>query len=152
MKAVFQVLVLLALTALAATATQYLHPRHPAWYEVSEPAHNEDVTLQIIAQRWHNDVLWIDARPRTQFVVGHAPGAILINEQEADMALADHMEELATTKKPIVIYCSSESCDLARKMRDYIMHRVMQVEQIYVFRGGWKELEKHLGELEPPEK
>jgi rhodanese-related sulfurtransferase len=146
MKTGSQVLVLLALTALAATATQLFHPRAPAWHVVSEPMHDEDVTLSTVGQRWHNNVLWVDARPRDQYAAAHAPGALLINEQEADSLLAENMEALTTTQKPIVIYCSSDSCEAARKMREYILQRI-PLEQIYVLHGGWKELEGHVAEM-----
>lgn len=137
-----QVLVLLGLTALAATATQYFHPRAPAWYAVSEAVRDEDVTLETIASRWHNDVLWVDARPKGQYEASHAKNALLLDEQDADALLADHMDALMTTKKPIVIYCSADSCEASRKMRTYILERI-PLEQIYVLRGGWKVLEKH---------
>jgi rhodanese-related sulfurtransferase len=138
---IFQVLVLLGLTAAAATLTHFFHPRAPAWYAVSEPMRDEDVTLEAVGARWKNDVQWIDARPREQYQAAHAKDALLINEQEADSLLADAMEALTTTKKPIVIYCSSDSCEAARKVRKYILERV-PLEQIYVLRGGWKALEK----------
>jgi vacuolar-type H+-ATPase subunit F/Vma7 len=98
-------------------------------------------------KEWHNDVLWIDARPKEQYAAAHAPGALLINEQDAASLLADNTETLMTTKKPIVIYCSSDSCEASRKMRDYILRRVPV--DIYVLHGGWKVMEKRLGELQP---
>ena len=134
-------LVLLGLTAAAATLTHFFHPRAPDWYVVSEPMRDEDVTLETVGTRWKNDVQWIDARPKEQYQAAHAKGALLINEQGADEQLADAMEALTTTRKPIVIYCSSDSCEAARKVRKYIWERV-PLEQIYVLRGGWKELEK----------
>lgn len=138
---VSQVLVLLGLTAIAATLTYFFHPRAPALHAVSEPMRDEDVSLENIGARWKNDVLWIDARPRGQYAVAHAKGALLINEQESESLLADSLDALTTTQKPIVIYCSSDSCEAARKVRKYILERV-PLEQIYVLRGGWKELEK----------
>ncbi len=130
---------LLGLTGVAAIGTHYIHPRAPAWYAVSTPMRDEDVTLEAVAQRWHNDVLWIDARPKDQYAAAHAPGALLISEQDADAQLAENTEALITTKKPIVIYCSSDSCEASRKMREYILKRV-PVDQIYVLHGGWKEM------------
>jgi 3-mercaptopyruvate sulfurtransferase SseA len=145
-KTPLQILILLALTAAAATATHYLHPRVPAWYAVETPMRDEDVTWDNVTQRWHKDVLWIDARPKDQYAAAHAPGALSISEQDADAQLADHMEELTTTKKTIVIYCSSDSCEASRKMREYILQR-LPVPQIYVFHGGWKVLSKHVEEM-----
>jgi len=141
-----QILLLLGLTGVAAVVTHYVHPRAPAWYAVETPMRDEDVTWKKVTKEWHGDVLWIDARPKEQYAAAHAPGALLINEQDADSQLAENNDALMTTKKPVVIYCSSDSCEASRRMRDYILKRI-PLEQIYVLHGGWKEMEKHLGEL-----
>lgn len=138
MKMIGQALVILMLTLVAAAATQRWHPRAPAWYVADERLADDEVTLTLVREKWNGDVLWIDARPRTDYEAGHVPGAVLLNEQEADTLMFDLFEKLQDNTKPIVVYCSGEACQASRKIRQYLKERV-GAQEIYVLRGGWKE-------------
>ncbi len=129
-------LLLLLITAIAAVGTQTFHPRAPLWYQVQEPPAEGEVTPADIEQQWHGDVLWIDARPREHFTAGHIPGAILINEQELDSLLTEHIEALQDNKKPIVVYCDGLACKASHKMRRYLMEH-MALTDVWVLKGGW---------------
>ncbi len=131
-----EVLILLALTLVAAAGTHFLHPRAPAWYEVDESLRDDEVTLKHISQAWKSDVLWIDARPAALYAKAHIPGAININEQELEAQLIDNIALLQDNKKPVVIYCDSSSCQASRKIKDYLAQRI-PAEEFYVLRGGW---------------
>ena len=131
-----EALLLVLCTLLAATATHFLHPHAPIWYAAQEPLREDEVTLEIIAQRWHNDVLWLDARPRTQYDAGHVPGALLLNEEAADQLLQEHFEKLQDNTNPIIVYCGSEACQASRKIAQYLKDK-LPTTQIYVLRGGW---------------
>jgi rhodanese-related sulfurtransferase len=133
--------VLLALTLAAATGTHYFHPRAPAWHEVEEPLHRDEVTIEMIERDWKNDVLWIDARSRGQFEKGHVPRAINLNEQDLEGQLIEHIALLQDNQKPVVIYCDSGGCQASRKIRDYLVPR-FPTEEFYVLRGGWPAWEK----------
>ena len=133
-----ETLIILAFALLAAVGTHKFHPRAPAWYLNDAPVHDDEVSLADIAQRWKGDVLWIDARPRSQYEAGHVPGALLINDQETDRLVFDAIETLQSNTKPVVVYCSSASCDASHRMQDYFTQR-MAMTNVFVLKGGWKE-------------
>ena len=136
---------LLLCTLIATVATYFFHPHAPVWYSVQEPLREDEVTLEIIAQRWQNNVLWIDARPCTQYAVGHALGALLLNEEAADQLLLEHFEKLQDNTKPIIVYCGLESCQASRKIAQYLKDK-LPTTQIYVLHGGWNEWKKFYGD------
>ena len=136
MIALRQALLLLFLTALAAVGTQYLHPRAPQWYLSEEPLKKDEVTLQMVGDKWQGHVLWIDARIRSQYEAGHVPSALSLNEEELDTQLTELFPLLQDNTKPVVVYCGSEACHASRKMADYLRER-LPTEEIYVLRGGW---------------
>jgi rhodanese-related sulfurtransferase len=127
---------LLALTAVAAVSTQMFHPRAPLWYEVQEPPVEGELTVAEVQQRWHGEVLWVDARMREAFDKAHVPSAILINEQELDALLLEHIEVLQDNRKPIVVYCDGHACKASHKMRRYLMEHLGFMD-IYVLKGGF---------------
>lgn len=131
-----EVAILLALSLLGAAGTHLLHPRAPAWHEVEEPLRDDEVTWDLIRERWGGEVLWIDARPRAQFERGHIPGAINISEQELEAQLFDNLLLLQDTRKPVVIYCDTGACQASRKLRAYLVER-LPILEFHVLRGGW---------------
>jgi rhodanese-related sulfurtransferase len=128
---------LLAITLLAAVATHFIHPRAPQWFEKHEPLARDEVTLDLIAKKWGEEVLWIDARARQAFEAGHIPGALLLNEQEADALMFEHIEKLQGNTGPIIVYCDGHACQASRRIAAYLRERLPAAE-IYVLRGGWK--------------
>lgn len=134
-----QVSILLALTLLAAAGTHYFHPKAPAWY-LDGPVGGvteDELSPAEVRKRWGDGVLWIDARPREQYEMGHIPGALLINEQERDRLMFDAFEKLQSNTLPVVVYCSSQSCDASRRMKEFLKERVA-VSEIFLLKGGWK--------------
>lgn len=141
MKALGQALILVALAAVAAFGTQAWHPRAPALYLTQEPLRDDEVSLAVIREKFHDDVLWIDARPADQFAAKHMPGALNVSEQRFDEQLVQHLDALQTNTKPVVVYCSGQKCEASRK----VMERLKEmgfVKDAYVFKGGWSVLEK----------
>jgi rhodanese-related sulfurtransferase len=132
-----QTAVILLATLLAATGTHFLHPRAPQWYVKDEPIAADEVTLDSVQQKWHGDVLWIDARPREAFDASHIPDALSINEQAADALMFDNIETLQNNTRPIIVYCDGHACQASRKMAAYLRER-LPGSAIYVLRGGWK--------------
>ncbi len=132
-----ELMILAGCTALAAVGTQWFHPRAPQqWYLSQEPLRPDEVTLDLVAKRWHGDVLWMDARPRSQYEAGHIPGALTFSEQEAEQLMTEYFLQLQDNTKPIVVYCGSEACQTSRKIADYLKPR-LPTESIYALRGGW---------------
>ena len=133
-----EVLCLMLFTLLAASGTHLWHPRAPVWFEQKEPLGADEVTLAMIAGTWRGEVLWIDARSRADYLAGHIPGALLLNEQEADQLLFEHFELLQDNRKPVVVYCDERGCQASRRMASYLRDRLPGMD-IRVLRGRWQE-------------
>jgi rhodanese-related sulfurtransferase len=136
MNVIGQAAVIVALGAVGGVGSFYLHPHAPALYAVQEPVRDDEVTLEQVGQRWQGDVLWLDARPRSDFDQEHIPGARLLNEQEFDNLMLDNLELLQTNMKPVVVYCSGQRCDASRHVREKL-REVISVSECYVLHGGW---------------
>lgn len=132
-----QAFLLIVLSLIGATATHFFHPRAPAWYLVEEKLADDEVSLAVIAEKWKNDVFWIDARVSSQFEAGHVPGAVSLNEQNFDQSLFDLMATLQDLKKPIIFYCDSQKCDASRKVKEHLLESV-PLENVFVLKGGWQ--------------
>jgi rhodanese-related sulfurtransferase len=104
--------------------------------KTSEP----DTVPQVDAatlRSWEREVLWVDARPRKLFEQGHIDGAILLNEDEWSTLVAPFLNEW-DPDKPIVVYCDGGGCQASKA----VAHRLrteLQLENIHVLKGGWKE-------------
>lgn len=128
--------VLLLATLVAASGTALLHPRAPHWYVQQEALADDEVTLEMIDRNWGGEVMWIDARTRDLHAKSHIPGALLLNEQEADALMFEHMEKLQDNTKPIVVYCDGHVCQASRKVAAYLRERLPGAS-VYVLHGGW---------------
>jgi rhodanese-related sulfurtransferase len=135
--AIRQALILLMLAVAAAWGTHAWHPRAPALYLVQEPLRDDEVSMQAIQERWKGDVLWIDARIQEQFDAGHAPGALLLNEQKFDEQLFGHLDTLQANTKPVIIYCSAAKCEASRHVLERLK-QTLPVENVFVLKGGWQ--------------
>jgi rhodanese-related sulfurtransferase len=138
---------LLLATLAAAIGTHFLHPRAPQWFAKNEPLAADEVTPDLVQQKWRGEVLWIDARSRQAFTAGHIPGALLLNEQDAEALMFEHIDKLQGNTKPIVVYCDGHACQASRKIAAYLRERLPGM-QIYVLRGGWKAWEDRRGDVE----
>ncbi len=132
-----EALILVMLSLLGAVGVHFLHPRAPSWYLSEEPLAEDEVSMAVIAGKWHDDVFWIDARVAEQFEAGHVPGAISLNEQNFDSALFDHIEMLQDLQKPVVIYCGTEKCQASRRIKSELLKRV-PLENVFILKGGWQ--------------
>ena len=93
--------------------------------------------MAVIAEKWHGEVFWIDARIAAQFETEHVPGAVSLNEQNFGQALFEQIETLQDLKKPVIIYCDSEKCDASRKIKEQLLQRV-PLENVFILKGGWQ--------------
>lgn len=78
--------------------------------------------------------LWIDARPEAEYVRGHVPGALNLNDNNWDKALA---QVFATWQppRPVLVYCSvgcSSAADVAGRLA------ALGLEPIKVYEGGFE--------------
>ncbi|RFC42863.1 MAG: Rhodanese-related sulfurtransferase [Verrucomicrobia bacterium] len=132
------VLVLLGLTLVAAAVTKAAHPGAPPWF-VQPDADPYSVSRAEVRERWNDEVLWIDARSAASFEAGHQVGALRLPPDEWNELLADLFDQIASSDRPIVVYCDGEKCgkskDVATRLRE------VGVGDVFHLRGGWTALQ-----------
>jgi rhodanese-related sulfurtransferase len=86
-------------------------------------------------------VLWIDARPRADWLKNGLTGSILWNLDPGEDANAfEEAAMLGIAENPrVVIYCSSEACGVSRQIAAKVNALGMATE-VKVLRGGWDAL------------
>lgn len=138
LRAVGQSLVIAALACLPAIG-QGLYFRDKVSWQSSIPA-SELVTVEQ-ARAWGDGAIWVDARPADEFAADHVPGAFSLNEDHWDDLFPAFRERWSPDKK-IVVYCSAESCNLARDVAKRLREQDQLPNDIRVLQGGWEEWEK----------
>ena len=88
------------------------------------------------ARQWGGGAIWIDARPDNEFARDHVPGAIPLNEDRWNELLPQFLAAWSPGKK-IVVYCSAQSCDLAREVAERL-RKEAQLPDVFVLEGGWE--------------
>jgi len=83
------------------------------------------------------DPLWVDARSQTDYDAAHIPQAILLNEDNWDDQINDLIGAWLTDPRPIVVYCSSESCGNSKRVATRLREALPDAE-IYSLKGGWE--------------
>lgn len=83
---------------------------------------------------WPEPPFWIDARSAAEYEAGHAPDALLLNEDNWVEALPELLRRWRPPR-PIVVYCSSRECgssrEIARRLRE------AGLRPVHVLAGGW---------------
>ena len=119
----------------AAGEALYLRDKIP-WH--SRVAESDMVTVDL-ARSWGANVLWLDARPDADFEREHVPGAIPLNEDRWNELLPPFLQQQWSPEKKIVVYCSSESCNLAGDVARRLREEARIPNEIRVLEGGWEE-------------
>jgi rhodanese-related sulfurtransferase len=88
------------------------------------------------AREWGDNAIWIDARPDNEFSRDHVLGAISLNEDRWNELLPQFLAAWSPGKK-IVVYCSAQSCDLAREVAERL-RKEAQLPEVFVLDGGWE--------------
>jgi rhodanese-related sulfurtransferase len=88
------------------------------------------------ARAWGGEVIWVDARPEEEFARDHVPGALSLNEDRWNELLPQFLAAWSPGKK-VIVYCSAESCDLAREVAERL-RKEAQVPDVFVLEGGWE--------------
>ena len=128
-----QALILAAL-ALVPGMGEALYFRHNiSWRSAIPPS--ELVTVDQ-ARAWGENVTWVDARPDEEFARDHVPGALSLNEDRWNELLPQFLAAWSPGKK-VVVYCSAESCDLAREVTERL-RKEAQLPDVFVLEGGWE--------------
>ena len=108
-----QALVVAALSLLPGVGQAIYFRDKVSWRSPIPPS--EMVSLDQ-ARSWAGNVIWVDARWNEllpQFLAVWSPG------------------------KKVVVYCSAESCDLAREVTERL-RKEAQVPDVFVLEGGWE--------------
>jgi rhodanese-related sulfurtransferase len=116
---------------------------HALYFRDKVPWHTRiaesDLVGVDLARSWGADVIWVDARPDADFERDHVPGAISLNEDRWNELLAQFLTQQWSPDKKIVVYCSSQSCNLAGDVARRLREEAMLPNEIRVLRGGWEE-------------
>jgi rhodanese-related sulfurtransferase len=104
----------------------------------SRVAESDMVTVDL-ARSWGASAIWVDARPDTDFERDHVPGAILLNEDRWNELLPQFLQQQWSPEKKIVVYCSSQSCNLAGDVARRLREEAKLPNEIRVLKGGWEE-------------
>lgn len=80
------------------------------------------------------EVLFVDARPESQYYEGHIQGALSLPLQEADAYFMDAVNRLSAANV-IVTYCDGDNCDLSHDLALFL--KEMGMENVRVLVNGW---------------
>lgn len=106
---------------------------HEQWIEATA------ISLDEFIEHYQMGWLVIDARPREMFEEGHLDAPLIMNipADEADY----HIERVLPYRgQPIVLYCSSETCDSAETLWHALAAWGFSYE-VRVFHPGWRGIE-----------
>ena len=118
---------------------QAIYLRDKVSWQSAIPA-SELVTVDQ-ARAWGHGAIWVDARPDDEFAKDHVPGAISLNEDHWNELFPAFRERWSPEKK-IVVYCSAESCNLARDVAKHLREQEQLPNDVRVLQGGWEEWQK----------
>jgi len=133
-----QNLVLLGLAIFPAICQALYYRNSSIWQE--RPVDSGQITLAQ-AEAWGDNVLWLDARPDTDFAAGHVPGALQLNEDRWDELLPAMLTQWSPERK-LVVYCSQQSCNASHEVAERL-RKEDGLKEVYVLQGGWEEWTKH---------
>lgn len=122
--------VLIVAMALA-VGNALVNPNRPAWS--ADALRPGEIYLGDVS--W-GTVLWLDARTRGEYVRGHIPNALLLNEDSWD----DLLSEVLNVWEPgqrIVVYCGSQACQASHGVAERLRVEV-GINEVYVLKGGWE--------------
>lgn len=130
---------------------------HPAGLELGrdyfqKPQHEFQVVSPEDFASWSEylfdpagDILYVDARRRSQYERGHVPGAYCVPRNDPQA-----LEELLTrtaAASTIVIYCQGGNCeDSIFTAEDLVYRHDIDPELVHIYEGGWEEWVQRGGE------
>jgi len=130
-------MVLLGMVTLVLTAlTWAVHPRAPAY---GDGVAGEGAITLAILDTYQGEILWVDARTEAEYHEGHAPGAILVNEDDYDAGL----ERLLFAWDPaqmLIVYCGESECASSQAVA-LRLKRDLGIENVLYLEDGWEGLQ-----------
>ena len=132
-----QVLLLVGLAFLPAIGQAIYFGREVSWHQ---PPGDSALVSVTQARNWGRAVLWIDARPDTQFASSHISDAVQLNEDNWTELLPKVLAAWSPERK-LVVYCSRQSCDASHEIAERL-RKEAGLTNVYVLEGGWEEWQK----------
>lgn len=129
----FRELALLAALALLPALVSGV--RELQWRAAPPPLREGEVTAAT-AQLWAEQVVWVDARPRSEFERRSIPGALPLTPDDWD-AEVPKLLDAWEPEKAIVVFGRSANDDSATS----VAHRLkeeLQLESVWILQGGWE--------------
>jgi rhodanese-related sulfurtransferase len=127
-----ELLIIAALTTIGAVYSLVSSQAPPPW---AEPKLAAGEILLIDAQVINP--IWIDARDEADYVADHLAGAIWLTDANWDSGIMELMGTWLESPRPIVIYCSSESCGTSKRIAERLRSELPDSE-VYSLHGGWQ--------------
>lgn len=134
-------LALIAAMAIAAAGTTFLIKGPPGRAFHCDPTtlKNDEVCLEAVPAT--SEVVWVDARARSDWQKSGVPGSLLWNLDPAEDMQAFEAAaavRIATTPR-VIVYCGDENCGASRQVAARIRALDLGAE-VSVLRGGWRAL------------
>ena len=149
MKPFIQAAAILTAAMIAAAITWAVSP--PAEATACDPSaiQADEICLQSIPE--DKQVLWIDARPRSDWENNGLEGSILWNfDPTEDFNAMEAEAVMKIFETPyVVIYCADQGCGTSRKIAKHITTKLQLEAEVHVLHNGWKALEAAGKTLEP---
>lgn len=95
--------------------------------------------------RWQDaavlNVIWVDARSHDDYQQDHIPEALWFDPEDWDAGLLNLMDAWLEDPRPIIVYCSSASCQSSREVATYLRESIPGTE-VYSLQGGFEAWKK----------
>jgi len=130
-----QALILFLLAEVPAIGEAVYFRGQVSWHSRAGESHMVSLST---AQSWGDNAIWVDARPDDQFNDQHIPGAVSLNEDHWNDQIQPFVQTVWSPGKKTVVYCSSESCNLAMDVAERL-RKEANLPDVYVLSGGWEE-------------
>ncbi|MBC8128682.1 MAG: hypothetical protein H8M99_16205 [Gloeobacteraceae cyanobacterium ES-bin-144] len=135
-----QLLVIAVISLTFATAT-YVTKGPPNRFLRCDPAtlKPDEVCLESVSAI--ADVLWVDARKRSEWQESGVPGSVLWNLDGAEdmQAFEANVAVRAAVSPHVLVYCGDENCGVSRQIAERIRKLDLGVK-VSVLHGGWRAL------------
>jgi len=131
----------IAVISLAAAGATWLAKGPPVRVVHCDPAtlKPDEVCLENVPAT--EEVVWVDARKRSDWEKNGVPGSMLWNLDETEDMQAFEAEAVAriASNPRVIVYCGDENCGVSRQVAERI--RALDLgARISVLRGGWRAL------------
>jgi rhodanese-related sulfurtransferase len=137
MKLARQALLIFGVAAALAGLSAAVNPKRPSF--PNKAAAPGEIAISEV-ENWHEPVVWVDARPESDYEKEHVPEAVSLNPDNWSEQLP-HFLDVWRPPTKVVVYCSAASCDTSREIADRL--RRSGTEPVYYLKDGWESWKEH---------